>query len=429
MVCKVYALWATIPVLADRGAIITEHVDLQEPAQRAIIAHNGTWEVMILQTDVKSDKPTKVVEFMPLPSIPEVSIVQDTCFDNLQKIIDRHNLQYIVEFANRSIDGSSEKSERIKIVAKHEIGPHNVTVVKIDDVNEFESWVRNFFKDNSLGQPILLSELKKTVEDYFQRSFHFLAFDVIDIPRGQKTVAPLAYQFKCDHIYYPLKVTNLYGGKGKVEIFYVLNPWCDPNACGPDPFDFYSQEKAAKKWIFTRKVAITPKELATLHPAINKLFQDANAYLFATKFDGELRFNDDIWLKMQYASPTYISKRFLSYLQENDIDSMENLICVPFALNRQEYRDTNKLLDAFRDFTKKGNLKDFRLTSAGSFGPGWSNEFDKTFIETYLKGKRWDDYYLDSGNQRLHFFVINYNPEGLNNFKVMGFRIGPSSDN
>ena len=48
-----------VPGLADRGAIVTVGtVDVEEPAQRAIIAHNGARELLILQTDVQADRET-----------------------------------------------------------------------------------------------------------------------------------------------------------------------------------------------------------------------------------------------------------------------------------------------------------------------------------------------------------------------------------
>ena len=77
--------------LADRGAIVpVGAVNIEEPAQRAIIAHNGVREILILQTDVKADKETKVVEFMPLPSKPEVSLAREGCFAALQEIVKAH---------------------------------------------------------------------------------------------------------------------------------------------------------------------------------------------------------------------------------------------------------------------------------------------------------------------------------------------------
>ena len=44
-----------------------------EPNQRALIAYNGLEEILILSTDLKADRETKVLEIMPLPSEPAVT--------------------------------------------------------------------------------------------------------------------------------------------------------------------------------------------------------------------------------------------------------------------------------------------------------------------------------------------------------------------
>ncbi len=108
-------LFTAIQVLADRGVILVQKdIHLEEPAQRAIIAHNGTWEMLILQTDVKSDKRTKALEFMPLPSNPKVSLAPDGSFKNLQTLITKHNLKYVVEspeWRNGSAEPRQKESE------------------------------------------------------------------------------------------------------------------------------------------------------------------------------------------------------------------------------------------------------------------------------------------------------------------------------
>ena len=58
--------------------------------------------------------------------------------------------------------------------------------------------------------------------NYFRRGIRFFAFDIITISPEKKTVRPLAYEFKTDHLYYPLEVTNLYGGVGTIELFLIL---------------------------------------------------------------------------------------------------------------------------------------------------------------------------------------------------------------
>jgi len=60
------------PVSADRGLLVVNPTIVHEPAQNAIIAWNGSYEILILSTKLESKNATKVLEFIPLPSKPEV---------------------------------------------------------------------------------------------------------------------------------------------------------------------------------------------------------------------------------------------------------------------------------------------------------------------------------------------------------------------
>jgi hypothetical protein len=58
---------------ADRGMIpIKSDVSVYEPGQKAIIAWNKGKEILILSTDVRASGETKVLEVMPLPSVPKI---------------------------------------------------------------------------------------------------------------------------------------------------------------------------------------------------------------------------------------------------------------------------------------------------------------------------------------------------------------------
>jgi hypothetical protein len=420
-------------VLADRGVLLVEKdINLAEPAQRAVVAHNGTWELLILQTEVKTDKATKALEFMPLPSAPEVSLAPINCFGHLQTLVTNHKLKYIVEFPRAGIHGPRGKTEAIKVVAEHNLGPHHITIVEIQNASKFRSWVTDFAKRKTLGTPIVTDELDKVVADYCQRGFRYMAFDVLDVPLGTTTIAPVSYRFKCDHIYYPLKVTNLYGGKGTVEVFYALNPWRDDKADCPDPYDFcypLQEKKQGKRRIFSREVYLSTEELKKLDPIADSLFRNAGASFFATKYQGDLRFDNDIWLHIGYSSPEFLCMRFLSLLQEQDIDSLEFLIATPFALNHQEtYTKTFEALAAIKDFTRENDLSEFRIKSRGSHSGLPRGEFYKAFTEKHGKRQCQGYYIFRSDKMSLHFLVINRNLKGLNDCKVISFGITPPDE-
>ena len=72
-------------------------------------------------------------------------------------------------------------------------------------------------KYRELGKPALDEELREVVTGYLDRDIRFFAFDIVDYSPEKKTVAPLAYAFESADLYYPLKVTNLFGGQGNVR--------------------------------------------------------------------------------------------------------------------------------------------------------------------------------------------------------------------
>jgi hypothetical protein len=83
--------------LADKGGwnISTEPVTLTESGQKAIIGWDGQTEILCLATDVSSSHQTIVIEFLPLPSEPKVTLGSRETFDIVQKILARRGVEFI----------------------------------------------------------------------------------------------------------------------------------------------------------------------------------------------------------------------------------------------------------------------------------------------------------------------------------------------
>lgn len=58
---------------ADMGRIYATDAQVSEESQKAIILHSLEEEVLILGTDLKADKKTSIIRFIPFPSEPVVS--------------------------------------------------------------------------------------------------------------------------------------------------------------------------------------------------------------------------------------------------------------------------------------------------------------------------------------------------------------------
>ena len=136
---------------ADRGMIRSEPINIEEPAQRAILVHNGVREWLILQTDVRAERETKIVEFMPLPSKPEVSLAPEGCFAALRDLVEKYNLRYVGGPRGvRAGAGGGGAEELVEIVVSAQLGPHAITVAEVKNTDAFIAWVRDFFRQNDL---------------------------------------------------------------------------------------------------------------------------------------------------------------------------------------------------------------------------------------------------------------------------------------
>jgi hypothetical protein len=101
---------------ADMGAItVYGDVTIEEPAQKAIIAHDGFEEVLVLSTDLKAPKKTGALRFIPFPSEPAVSLAPEGCFENLGGILERHAVKYLHQTRSRE----EAQSEGAKVGVQH----------------------------------------------------------------------------------------------------------------------------------------------------------------------------------------------------------------------------------------------------------------------------------------------------------------------
>lgn len=344
--------WNTPAALADRGRIgtLAGKVDVEEPAQRAIIAHDGlSKEILILQTDLKADRKTKIVEFMPLPAKPEVSLAPEDCFKALQAIAEKHGLKYYARHRARRGNGPSEENgEGVKVVVSEQLGPHGITVVQVADVDKFIEWVREFFRKNDLGKPAVEEGLRQIVADYLKRDFKFFVFDIVEVSPGTKTVRPVVYRFRSPRLYYPMKVTNLYGGLGTVELLTILPAWIDVRfeaiVRKPAERASGSPQSPKPKFLSSNAVRLDRKEMASLHPAIPNLFGRAQGTLRAFKYEGPLQFDGDVWVRPNIGWTPRV-QAFLQAVGTSDKQTLEYLVDVPFYFNGQTVlKDKEKLI-------------------------------------------------------------------------------------
>ena len=200
-------------VSGDKGLIaFNPLIQIEENAQNAIIAWNGTEEVLILSTDVTSSESTLVLELLPLPSNPlEVKEGSFESFTKLQEIVNEklRDRYWKTNIYFRSKGMTNAVENKVEITFQSKIGAHNITIVKANNLTYLVKWANNFAKQNGFGNISFSTDFQNCIKDYLERGINFFVFDVIGTNETKQSVNPIIYRFKTRYLYYPLNITAL----------------------------------------------------------------------------------------------------------------------------------------------------------------------------------------------------------------------------
>jgi hypothetical protein len=221
---------------ADRAGIpIDPHVEFDESAQNAIVAWNGTDEVLMLSTDLRSGTPGRLLEMLPLPSSP-YDIKQGN-ISSFKKMIGLFN-----EKSERLQASNSESNDRatglggmeaaqysgISVTFSASIGAHDLTVVHVENQTHFSDWVRDFAAGMGVSNFTTAQELNGSVGSHLERGISYFVFDAVDLAGDLKTLDPMVYKFRTDFLYYPLDITGATlphssWADHKIRVFLVMD--------------------------------------------------------------------------------------------------------------------------------------------------------------------------------------------------------------
>lgn len=219
------------PAGADRGHFIipeerlTPNINIHESGQKAIIAWNGTEEIMILSTDLSSDKPVKVLEFMPLPAKPTmVKLRTTTPFEVIQQLIDSHApvVPAPGPMGRSAGDNASKAPAPVEVVFQQKIGPHEITVARTENMEAFVGWIRKFLSGRNLKyREEFFTRLRPVVQSYLDDRIYYYVFDVVELSKETKSIEPILYRFPTSRLYYPLRVSTLGTGRTHIDLFLI----------------------------------------------------------------------------------------------------------------------------------------------------------------------------------------------------------------
>ena len=276
-------------VSADRGGFSPIGERVSESGQKAIIAWNGTHEILILSTDVSSSNESEVVEIMPLPSNPTISRGEKQSFLKVQELVNtylavtspRWPLTY-----RKSLGGDEQTTPKITITFQETIGVHYLTVVRAEEASELIQWLEGFLETEGYSKE-LPSDLEGLLSYYMQNGMSFFVIDMIKTNVTVKTTDPLIYKFRSSRLFYPLRISTLFSGDTDISLFTITN----------NILNDYSIIKNG----FVKKAQFQIKQetLAEISTNITQLFS-GNPYLCYFRFSGSLKgFDGDILANSQ----------------------------------------------------------------------------------------------------------------------------------
>jgi hypothetical protein len=287
----------------DRGMIPLDKmhpdVTIYGPGQKAIIACNGTEELLILSTDLYAEKKTQVLEFLPLPSKP--TDVREGSFESF-------------EFVSRLIQMRAPKIERgralktagggpgapaVEVVFHKKIGPHDITIARSSDTKEFVDWILKFAKkaDAPLSDQVK-RRLLPIVEGYLRDSLNYFVFDLVDLDTEPESLKPIVYRFPCKRLYFPLRVSALAAGATEIDLF-LLTP-IKPDIWGTNSRlacrFYHAGPNAPQESLVPIKFPLYAGEFEPIDKAISKIFQ-TRCWFSTAKYSGPTSaLKRDFWI-------------------------------------------------------------------------------------------------------------------------------------
>lgn len=215
--------------LADMGSIPFEpHVQIFEPNQRALIAWNGKEQILILSTDLRASKPTKVLEVIPLPSKPVVKGSDVKVFRRAITYINRKlrarpgDREESAGTLGAEGGGRSAPPPPAGEVTFHKtIGATDVSVTRVLRPEGFVDWVEKYLRARKVKKPEIPEPMKKVVQEYLTDGYTWFVFNVVALDTKPRTKQAIKYRFKSKCIYYPLRITRTESGRTSVQLLIL----------------------------------------------------------------------------------------------------------------------------------------------------------------------------------------------------------------
>lgn len=318
-------LLAVLPALpaatADMGQISVYDARVSESAQKAIILHNGTEEVLILGTDLNAERDTAILRFIPFPAEPRVSLAPAGAFEAAAALLQKHRLRFLV-----ATKGGAPDEQPVELRLHQKLGAHDLTVIKVNDALQFRAWVNAYLENKKLPVQASHAVAEGIVADYVQRGINYFALDFVELTKDTRFIEPVAYRFASRELYYPLKTSNSFGGTGEIDLILLLpGSLCTPSLAAHDTCLGFRAGPVRNEMQASTSAAVALEDIVPLYPEAAKFFGGKPVFMQMASWWGDYRFDRDI-----FADPARAVPRAYGYdekeAQGPGLELIENVI-------------------------------------------------------------------------------------------------------
>lgn len=271
------------PIQADMGRVVATNAQVSEDSQKAIILHNREEEVLILGTDIKADRSTRIIRFIPFPAEPNVQLAKPGSFESAIGLIKSHGLKFVEQTKG------GQATRAVELQFNERLGSHDITVIKINDAAAFKAWVREFLKQKGLQLKREDPKIEAVVRDYTQRGFVWFVFDFVTVNEQTRFVEPIQYRFKSKELYYPMITSNTFGGSGMIDLILITpGTFCESLKSYYDGCFGFTEMKA------TTSSQIEYDEINDILADFGAFAKNQTMFIQLLRYQGDYKFDRDL---------------------------------------------------------------------------------------------------------------------------------------
>ncbi|MBA4320889.1 MAG: hypothetical protein C0412_21065 [Flavobacterium sp.] len=231
----VFSVIITAPLITNANGgiwIWPPNIHVNQTDQNAIIAWNGQEEILILSTNWEKpagSQTATLLKVVPLPTEPsEIKEGEIEIFEKLVEILNEkiNAMQTISAGKGEGFDASTITAPSVEIIFQKIIGAHDVTVVKVNEQEDFSKWIDDFSTNKKLEKKQISEEFKIGLQNYLKRNINYFVFDIVNLSETKTTIKPLIYKFKSNYFYFPMLVSGISeisDSQTKVNLFLIFN--------------------------------------------------------------------------------------------------------------------------------------------------------------------------------------------------------------